>query len=46
MEEVICRGFDYTYIRKLVGKVRNEIVIEIDAHKSNHASPSLARTTA
>ena len=24
------RGFDYTYIRKLVGKVRTEIVVEID----------------
>ncbi len=30
MEEVFGRGFDYEYIRKLVGKVRNEIVIEID----------------
>jgi hypothetical protein len=30
MEEVFGRGFDYTYIRKLVGKVRNEIVLEID----------------
>ena len=28
--EVFGRGFDYTYIRKFVGKVRTEIVVEID----------------
>jgi hypothetical protein len=28
--EVFGRGFDYTYSRKLVGKVRTEIVVEID----------------
>jgi hypothetical protein len=30
IENVFGRGFDYEYIRRLVGKVRNEIVIEID----------------
>lgn len=33
MEEVFGRGFDYTYIRKLTGKVRNEISYEIDSAK-------------
>jgi hypothetical protein len=28
MEEVFGRGFDYTYIRKLTGKVRNELVFD------------------
>jgi hypothetical protein len=27
---VFGRGFDYEYIRKLTGKVRNEIAVEID----------------
>jgi hypothetical protein len=31
IEEVFGRGFDYTYIRKLTGKVRNEISYEIDS---------------
>jgi hypothetical protein len=31
MEEVFGRGFDYIYIRKPTGKVRNEIVYEIDS---------------
>jgi hypothetical protein len=30
IENVCGRGFNYEYIRKLVGKVRNEIVVEID----------------
>jgi hypothetical protein len=30
IEKVFGRGFDYEYIRKLTGKVRNEIVVEID----------------
>jgi hypothetical protein len=30
IEDVFGRGFDYEYIRRLVGKVRNEIVVEID----------------
>jgi hypothetical protein len=30
VEDVFGRGFDYEYIRKLVDKVRNEIVVEID----------------
>jgi hypothetical protein len=30
LEDVFGRGFDYEYIRKLVGKVRHEIVSEID----------------
>ena len=33
LEKVYDRGFDYTYIRKLVGKVRNEISYEIDTAK-------------
>ncbi len=33
MEKVFGRGFDYTYIRKLTGKVRNEISYEIDHAK-------------
>jgi hypothetical protein len=33
LEEHFKRGFDYTYIRKLVGKVRNEISYEIDTAK-------------
>jgi hypothetical protein len=33
IEEVFGRGFDYEYIRKLTGKVRNEIVVEIDRAK-------------
>jgi hypothetical protein len=33
LEEINDRGFDYTYIRKLVGKVRNEISYEIDSAK-------------
>src|ERR1700693_6257282 len=30
IEDVFGRGFDYEYIRRLTGKVRNEIVVEID----------------
>src|SRR5277367_3225981 len=30
LEEAFGRGFDYEYIRKLTGKVRNEIVHDID----------------
>jgi predicted phage terminase large subunit-like protein len=30
IENVFGRGFDYEHIRKLIGKVRNEIVTEID----------------
>jgi hypothetical protein len=30
IEKEFGRGFDYEYIRKLVGKVRNDIVMEID----------------
>src|SRR5277367_695280 len=30
LEEVFGRGFDYEYIRKLTGKVRNEIVHDVD----------------
>jgi hypothetical protein len=30
MEKHFGRGFDYEYIRKLVGKVRNEIMVEVD----------------
>jgi hypothetical protein len=41
MEEVFGRGFDYTYIRKLTGKVRNEIAYEIDSAK---IEPRLAFT--
>jgi hypothetical protein len=41
MEEVFGRGFDYTYIRKLTGKVRNEISYEIDTAK---IEPRLAFT--
>ncbi len=41
MEEVFGRGFDYTYIRKLTGKVRNEISYEIDSAK---IEPRLAFT--
>jgi hypothetical protein len=33
LEKHFDRGFDYTYIRKLVGKVRNEISYEIDTAK-------------
>jgi hypothetical protein len=33
LEDHFNRGFDYTYIRKLVGKVRNEISYEIDTAK-------------
>jgi hypothetical protein len=33
MEEVFGRGFDYTYIRKLIGKVRNELAFEVDHAK-------------
>src|ERR1700686_2172330 len=30
IEETFGRGFDYEYVRRLIGKVRNEIVVEID----------------
>lgn len=33
LEKTFGRGFDYLYIRKLVGKVRNEISHEIDTAK-------------
>jgi len=33
LEKHFSRGFDYMYIRKLVGKVRNEISYEIDTAK-------------
>jgi hypothetical protein len=33
LEKLNDRGFDYTYIRKLVGKVRNAISYEIDTAK-------------
>ena len=33
LEKHFDRGFDYTYVRKLVGKVRNEISYEIDTAK-------------
>jgi hypothetical protein len=33
IEKVFGRGFDYEYIRKLTGKVRNEITVEIDRTK-------------
>jgi hypothetical protein len=40
MEEVFGRGFDYTYIRKLTDKVRNEISYEIDSARTQ---PRLAK---
>ena len=30
LEDVFGRGFDYEYIRRLIGKVRNEIVHDVD----------------
>jgi len=33
LEKTFGKGFDYTYIRKLTGKVRNEISHEIDSAK-------------
>ena len=30
IEKTFGRGFDYEYIRRLIGKVRNEIVVEVD----------------
>jgi hypothetical protein len=30
IEKTFGRGFDYEYVRRLIGKVRNEIVVEID----------------
>ena len=41
LEKHFGRGFDYTYIRKLTGKVRNEISYEIDSAK---IEPRLAFT--
>ena len=45
LEKEYGRDFHFSYLRKLVGKVRNEIMHEVDRDRSNPGSPSFEKTT-